>query len=147
MDSLAAINFVSLNETAPDSMESFVADYQAMEQWLTMVRRSNKVSLNYLNHWRTHFHRYADTLRLHPQGGPPEGFNYDFIMLSQEPDTDAADLQAGTFTVERQQANRVLVQARGPRHNGWQVGLDFVLIRTPENHWLIDSISNTGSTF
>lgn len=147
MDSLAAISLVALDETASDSLEHFVADYKAIDHWLSMVQHSHSVSPQYLHHWRTHFHNYADTLRLQAQGGPPIGFDYDFIMLSQEPDTKAADLRVGTYTTTFTKDNRATVQARGPRHDTWQEGLDFSLSKTSDNQWRIDSIGNASKTF
>jgi hypothetical protein len=140
MDSLNAIYLVSLDASKPDSLEHFVADYKAIYRWMAMVQRSNKVSPAYLAYWRTHCHNYADTLRLNPQGGPPYGFDYEFLMLSQEPDTRAAELKAGTFTVASRSGNRARVQARGPQHDGWREGLDFTLSQYPNRGWLIDSI-------
>jgi hypothetical protein len=146
MDSLSAIHLVSLDASKPDSLEHFVADYKAIDQWLAMVQRSHKVSPAYLAYWRTHCYNYADTLRLAARGGPPYGFDYEFLMLSQEPDTRAAELKAGTFTVAGQSGNRARVQARGPQHEGWREGLDFSLSQYPDRGWLIDSIRVPSET-
>ena len=80
-------------------------------------------------------------MRRHPQNdGPPEGFSYDLLMLSQEPDERLSELQAGIFTTQLNGPGKAAVLARGPQHEGWREGLDFQLSKTAAGKWLIDSI-------
>ncbi|TGE29265.1 hypothetical protein [Hymenobacter metallicola] len=135
-------NFV-LNDDGLDSTKFYTVNFPGTEEWLTAVQQSGTVSAAYLNGWRAYFRSYADTLRLHPQNdGPPAGFDYDLLMLSQEPDTKVAELQVGTCTVVQQQPGHAKVQARGPRHENWQEGLNFELSQGQDGRWLIDRIDN-----
>ncbi|UOQ50838.1 hypothetical protein [Hymenobacter cellulosivorans] len=131
-----------LNDDGQDSTKFYTVDFPDTEDWLRRVQSSGTVSAVYLAGWRTYFRRYDDTLRLHPQNdGPPAGFDYDFLMLSQEPDTKVADLQVGTFTMTRRQGSYAHVQARGPKHETWQEGLDFDLTQQADGRWLIDKVA------
>lgn len=137
-----------LNANGQDSTKFYAVNFPGTEQWLKALQQSGTVAPVYLTSWRTYFRRYDDTLRLNPQNdGPPAGFDYDFLMLSQEPDTKVADLQVGTCTVVHQQPGHAKVEARGPRHETWQEGLDFDLSQQADGRWLIDRIDNAPSTF
>ncbi|TGE14071.1 hypothetical protein [Hymenobacter elongatus] len=135
-----------LNDDGQDSTMFYAVNFPGTEIWLREVQKSGTVSSTYLAGWRTYFRRYADTLQLHPQNdGPPAGFDYDFLMLSQEADARAAELKVGTLVVTRRQGRRAQVQARGPRHENWQEGLDFELTQAADGRWLIDKITPGGS--
>ncbi|PJJ59822.1 hypothetical protein [Hymenobacter chitinivorans] len=131
-----------LNSDAQDSTKFYAVNVPGTEDWLRAVQQSGTVSEAYLSDWRAYFRRYDDTLRLHPQNdGPAAGFDYDFLMLSQEPEENAADLQKGQFVVTRQQGRHAQVQARGPKHETYIVSLDFDLTQQADGRWLIDKIS------
>lgn len=131
-----------LNDDGQDTTKFYAVDFPGTEAWLQAVQQSGTVSDVYLNQWRAYFRRADDTLRLHPQNdGPPAGFDYDFLMLSQEADEMAADLRIGTFTVVRQQGPRAHVQAQGPKHESYYAALEFDLTRQADGRWLIDKIS------
>ncbi|UOQ70067.1 hypothetical protein [Hymenobacter cellulosilyticus] len=134
-------NFV-LNSEASDSTKFYAVDFPGTEEWLRAVQQSGTVSPAYLAQWRAYFRRYDDTLRLHPQNdGPPAGFDYDFLLLTQEAEETATDLQAGKFIVTQQQGAHAHVQVRGPQHETYQAGLDFDLSQQADGRWLIDKIS------
>jgi len=119
----------------------YAVDFQATENWLAAVRHSNLLSDTFLQHWRSYFRQYADTLRLHRQDdGPANGFEYNFLMLSQEPDARAAELRAGTFTIKMADTTHAVVVALGPQHEGWREGLTFTMSRANTGKWLIDEI-------
>lgn len=136
-----------LNSDGQDTTKFYAVNFSATERWLAAVRQSGLVSETYLNRWRTHFQQYADSLQLHPQNdGPAAGFDYDFLMLSQEPDAQVADLLSGTTALAWNRGSQALVQARGPRHGGgWQFGLNFMLIQDSGGRWLIDGVSQAES--
>ncbi|MCB2407961.1 hypothetical protein [Hymenobacter lucidus] len=141
-------NGLVLNDDGLDSTKFYSVDFPDTENWLRKVAGSGTVSPAYLDGWRAYFRSYDDTLRLHPQNdGPPAGFDHDLLMLSQEPDTKVADLQVGTVTVTSRQGNRAQVQARGPRHEAWQEGLNFEMSRSADGRWLIDRIDNGSDAF
>lgn len=131
-----------LNADGQDSTKFYAVNFPGTEQWLTAVQQSGTVSAAYLNEWRAYFRRYDDTLRLHPQNdGPPAGFDYDFLMLTQEAEESAADLLIGTVTVTRQKGPRAHVQALGPKHESYYSALEFDLSQQADGRWLIDKIA------
>jgi hypothetical protein len=137
-----------LNGDGQDTTKFYAVNFSGTESWLMAVQNSGLVSEMYLNGWRAHFRQYADSLRLHPQNdGPPAGFEFDFLTLSQEPDEQVAELLSGTATVTEASAMQAVVQTRGPRHEGWQAGLDFELNKDANGRWLIDKISPAESGF
>jgi hypothetical protein len=133
-------NFI-LRPDGKDTTGYYAVDLQVTENWLVAVRNSGVLSDAYLQNWRTYFKQYADTLRLHPQNdGPPRGFEYDFLMLSQEADNKVAELQAGTFTTKLVSDTRATVAALGPQHEGWREGMTFTLSKSATGEWLIDTM-------
>lgn len=125
-----------------DTTSFYTIDQAAAADWLTRLHQSGHFSAAYVQHWRSYIGSYADTLRKHPQNdGPPEGFSYDLLMLSQEPDTRLEELQKGTFSTHYNGPSSATVLARGTQHEGWREGLDFTLTQNASGKWLIDSIS------
>lgn len=148
MDSPALYEEFVKHENGVDTLNYYV-DSQATETWLTKLQATGMFSDAFLQGWRQHFREAAQELKRHPlNDGPPPGFDYDFFMLSQEPNLIATDLQAGSFQTVNTGAGRARVLARGRKHEeGHYAGLDFVLSRTPDQRWQIDSISNAGQVF
>jgi hypothetical protein len=125
-----------------DTSDYYTVDFRVTEKWLGTLRNSNLLSNKYLQHWRTYFKQYADTLEVHHQNdGPAIGFDYDFLMLSQEPDTRVAELLAGTYTTKLISGTSAEVVALGPQHDGWREGMTFVLSKSATEEWLIDTMS------
>ncbi|WP_460585369.1 hypothetical protein [Hymenobacter arcticus] len=125
-----------------DSTTFYAVDMSAADDWLARLSQSKHFSAAYVQGWRDYIGSYADTLRRRPQNdGPPEGFSYDLLMLSQEADTRLEELQKGTMlTSYAATKDSATVQARGQQHEGWREGLDFTLSQNPAGKWLIDSI-------
>jgi hypothetical protein len=124
-----------------DSTSFYAVDVTAANDWLARLGQSKHFSAAYVQGWRDYIGRYADTLRRHPQNdGPPEGFSYDLLLLSQEADTRLEELQKGTMQTNYSTKDIATVQARGQQHEGWREGLDFTLSRNKAGKWLIDSI-------
>lgn len=135
-----------VNGDGHDSTQFYAVNFPGTEEWLAAVKQSNLVSEAYLDKWRAYFRQYNDTLRLHPQyDGVPPGFEYEFLTLSQDPETQVAELLMGTFTLMQRSGAQVQVQARGPHHDDWQAGLDFVLSKGPDGRWMIDTIAPAES--
>lgn len=128
--------------TSHDPSGYYAVDFHATESWLTSVRESGLLSEGYLQHWRSYFKQYADTMRLHHQNdGPAPGFEYDFLMLSQEADTKLTELQAGIFTTRLVSGTSATVAALGPQHDGWREGMTFELTKSATGQWQIETMS------
>jgi hypothetical protein len=134
-------NFVDHTD-GRDTTKYYAVNFSETNRWLAVIKQSGVFSEVYLNSWRAYFQQYADTLRLHPQNdGPPRGFEYDFLLTSQEPDTKLSELQLGRLTTQLTATNRAIVHALGPQHDGWREGYDFYLSQGAAGQWLIDSTS------
>lgn len=106
------------------------------ERYLACLRNSNLLTDRYLNEWRTYFKERNEGFRLNPQTeGPPTGFDYDLVMLTQDVDMELASLKS--LKIERVKVVKT------------HATVTFVLLDTYEfrlvrgtNRWLIDKILN-----
>ncbi|RSK43795.1 hypothetical protein [Hymenobacter rigui] len=140
------VDFV-LNADAADSTTFYAVNFPGTEAWLTALKASGYFSDTYRNSWRTYFRRQADTLRIHPQNdGPPAGFEYDFILYSQDSEATLQELQAGNSSSKLTDATHALVEITGHPHDAdggsRQEGLSFKVSQTKDGKWIIDDISN-----
>lgn len=74
------------------------------ERYLAYLKSSHLLTDTYLNQWRTYFAERNAGFRLSPQDeGPPDGFEYDLVMLTQDVDKQLASLKSlkmGKVTIE-----------------------------------------------
>ncbi|MPR37217.1 hypothetical protein GBK04_28745 [Cytophagaceae bacterium SJW1-29] len=106
------------------------------ERYLTYLKSSHRLTDAYLNQWRVFFRERQAGFRQSPQfEGPPTGFDYDLVMLTQDVDTQLDSLKSlkmGKVTILGDQAT---------------VGFtlldvyEFRLVRQ-NRRWLIDEILN-----
>ena len=108
------------------------------ERYLAYLKRSNRLTDTYLNHWRTFFRERNEGFRLTPQyEGPPTGFDYDLVMLNQEVDGQLASLKSlkmGKVTVVNDRATVAFTLLDA---------YEFWLVRQ-NNRWLINEILNSS---
>ncbi len=108
------------------------------ERYLAYLKSSTLLSDAYLNQWRTYFAERDAGFRLSPQDeGPPDGFEYDLVMLTQDVDKELASLKSlkmGKITIVKNKATVILTLLGA---------YEFRLVRQ-NNHWLINEILNTG---
>ena len=65
------------------------------ERYLTYLKSSNLLTDAYLNEWGVFFKERQEGFRLSPQDeGPPTGFEYDLVMLTQDVDMQLAALKS-----------------------------------------------------
>ncbi|MET4105318.1 hypothetical protein [Hymenobacter sp. UYP22] len=145
MEKLPA-NFI-LHANGADTTKFYAVNFPGTENWLKSLQATGYFSDAYLNAWRAYFRRQNDTLRVHPQNdGPAAGFEYDFILYSQEADSKVQELQAGTFTSASSSPTHAVVLAAGPKHadsgSPWQEQLLLELSKSASQGWVIDAISN-----
>jgi len=70
-----------------DTSDRYVVDFSQVDTYLAALNQKRYFSAAYLDSRRTDYRRWSDSLQLHPQfDGPPRGFDYDPIYLSQDPD-------------------------------------------------------------
>ncbi|MDB5241708.1 MAG: hypothetical protein JWP57_2333 [Spirosoma sp.] len=65
------------------------------ERYLTYLKSSHLLTDTYLNGWRLFFKERQEGFRLNPQTeGPPTGFDYDLVMLTQDVNQQLASLNS-----------------------------------------------------
>ena len=108
------------------------------ERYLAYLKSSHLLTDAYLNQWRTYFTERNAGFRLNPQDeGPPDGFEYDLVMLTQDVDkqlTALKSLKINKVTIVKNKATVVLSLLGA---------YEFRLIRQ-NDRWLINEILNTG---
>lgn len=70
-----------------DSADNFMVDKVASTGYLNFLKSSQCISQKYIEYWKVFFDDKASELRDHPiQSDIPEGFDMDFVLITQEPD-------------------------------------------------------------
>jgi len=109
------------------------------ERYLTYLNSSHLLTDAYLSEWRTYFKERDAGFRLSPQSeGPPTGFEYDLVMLSQEVDSQMASLKSlkiDKVTIVKNRATVALTLLGS---------YEFRLVRQ-NGRWLINEILNIGA--
>jgi hypothetical protein len=114
----------------------YSVNFKNGEQYLACLKSSHLLTDAYLSQWRTYFNERNTGFRLSPQDeGPPAGFEYDLVMLTQDVDKQLASLKSvkiSKVAVVKNRATVVLTLLDA---------YEFRLIRQ-NNHWLINEILN-----
>lgn len=109
------------------------------EQYLTYLKSSHMLTDTYLNEWRTYFNERQAGFQLSPQHeGPPTGFEYDLVMLSQDVDEQLNSLKSLKINSVKVRQNRASVKFF------LLEDYEFRLIRQ-NNRWLINEILNLSA--
>lgn len=119
-----------------DSTKFYAVNFVGTENYLAQVKSSGYVSEKYLNTWRAYFKEQEDFMIKNPQNdGPPYGFEYDLVLMTQEVDQamDAIDNIKVTDVNESGDSAVVKVDI--------MTKLGFTLTKA-NGKWLIDDISN-----
>jgi hypothetical protein len=142
MDSLNSICMVpaACNQ---DTADRYAVDFKVVEAYLTALNRGGFFSPAYRSSQRAGYRRWQDSLRVHSQyDGPPRGFDYDPIILSQDSDDLALLLKTPPRSL-RYSADSAKVSFRQmyPGLDGEEPGREvlFSLSRHGQR-WLIDAI-------
>lgn len=108
------------------------------ERYLAYLKNSHLLSDAYLSQWRTYFKERNEGFRLSPQDeGPPDGFEYDLVMLTQDVDKQLAALKSLKINRTKVVKDRATVALT-------LLGTyEFQLVQQ-NNHWLINEILNIG---
>lgn len=78
------ISGISLIDT---SGEFYSVDSSACEEYLRLLNNSGYISHNYIKKWHTYFKEHSEQYKTASYSdGPPEGFEFDFVLHTQEID-------------------------------------------------------------
>jgi hypothetical protein len=119
-----------------DTTRYYRVNFKGTEEYLGELKNSGFVSEEYLEGWRKDFRRSDEYMRTHPENdGPPNGFDYDLVTLSQE--------DIGLDSLERTKVGPITKEAGGVR-----VRLEFpnyaaltYRLHQEGDRWLIDKVS------
>lgn len=131
MDDLVLYN----SSETRDASKFYAVNFAAAEKYLNTLTETKMVSTKYANKWRDYFKKCEQHFKEHPSNeGPPEGFDYDFILFSQE-DPGLNELNKTKMELVKREGNSVqlLIHFPSDYHYKYQLSLE-------DKHWLIDDI-------
>jgi hypothetical protein len=68
-----------------DTTKFYSVNFDSAEKYLKEFRQSGYVSDTYIDKWKQYFKKCDANFKKNPQNdGIPDGFDYDFVMLTQE---------------------------------------------------------------
>ncbi|MBK9256699.1 MAG: hypothetical protein IPM42_14520 [Saprospiraceae bacterium] len=95
-----------------DESGNYFVDQKACELYLKHLKSSAYISDTYLQQWRKYFSEMNKNFKDNPQNeGPPEGFDYDLISGTQEPDLFYNPTENHTFTIVKVEKSKIVIQS------------------------------------
>ncbi|MBN8825367.1 MULTISPECIES: hypothetical protein [unclassified Spirosoma] len=134
---LLSISKIYLVDQKPG--KPYAVNFKHTERYLSSLKSSQLLTDSYLAEWRTYFKQRQEGFQLSPQNeGPPTGFEYDLVMLSQDVDAQMDSLKT--------------LKIRSVKVNGNRATVKFFLLEDYEfrlikinNRWLINEILNLSA--
>lgn len=119
-----------------DSAGNFMVNKSACNNYLDFLKTSKCISQKYIEYWKVFFDDKASELRDHPmQSDIPEGFDMDFVLITQEPDIVLNKIANLKFKIISMNEKVALIGVRLPSDKsvqyefemykskaGWQIG-------------------------
>jgi len=119
-----------------DSAGNFMVNKSACNNYLDFLKTSKCISQKYIEYWKVFFDDKASELRDHPmQSDIPEGFDMDFVLITQEPDIVLNKIANLKFKIVSMNEKVALIGVRLPSDKsvqyefemykskaGWQIG-------------------------
>ncbi|WP_229311184.1 hypothetical protein [Larkinella soli] len=119
--------------------KNYSVNFRNGEKYLALLKNSGHLTDAYLNEWRTYFRDRQKGFELNPQKeGPPTGFEYDLVLLSQNADVQMKNLNRLRIDKVTVRADRATVQCTLLEN------YEFRLVRR-NNRWLINEILNLSA--
>jgi hypothetical protein len=134
-------NYIRLYEyrlTVTDSSGNYQVDKKACEGYLSELKASGFISDEYLKLWNRYFDDQSVKFKMYTQNeGPPEGFDFDLVLHTQEPEVVCKVLKNMKFTYKEKSDGKVVVHA----DTGWPDWIYVFELTRINHHWYIDYIS------
>lgn len=123
----------------PDAKGMYSIDKKASEDYLSFLKSSGQISDQYLNEWRKYFTDRAKYFSENPSNeGPPEGFDMDLVLITQEPELVLDSLNQLKFQIKSMEHSKATMNVSGnPQYN---IDYDFEMSKINEK-WYIDYIA------
>jgi hypothetical protein len=141
MAALGKIKMVNNNGNATyDSTKFYSVNFEGTEKYLMGLKQSGFISEIYINQWRQYFKKCDAAFKKEPQNdGPPAGFDFDFVMCSQDFDEDLAHLEKAKIINEQINNNKSILTIVFPT----TLKLRYWLT-SDKGKWLIDNIQDVA---
>jgi len=125
-----------VNNNDGTEQENYSVNFEETEKYLSNLKSTNFISDKYLNIWRNYFKKCDVNFQNHPQKDQaPVGFEYDFIMLSQDYEDDLNDCEKSTIISQELKKDRAIIKVNFPHGNCLSYNLSKL-----NDKWLIDDI-------
>jgi hypothetical protein len=121
-----------------DTTVAYSVNFEGTEKYLEYLKKSGYISDEYVQRWRGYFKECEENFKKNPQkDGPPEGFEFDFILWTQTIDE----------TLESIDNPRLI--SKEVKDNEGVVNIDISMrlsfhLKKFEGKWKIDRIENLG---
>jgi hypothetical protein len=136
MDRLAKIEMLNNYPSSEDSTKYYSVNFEGTEQYLTELKNSGYISDQYIATWRQYFVKCEnDFKRIRQREGPPEGFEFDFIMWSQTYDDDLPNIEKANVRKYRENKDKASLILEFP--SSMKIGYS---LRSENGKWLIYDI-------
>ncbi|MBI2416497.1 MAG: hypothetical protein HYV28_01040 [Ignavibacteriales bacterium] len=137
-DSIIAIEMVNNlpNTKNYDSTKFYSVNFAGTEKYLNYLKSSGYVSDKYLDYWRANFKKSENNFKKHPvNDGIVEGFEYDFVLLTQEIEDALRMIETAKVVKGKIQNGKAEVHLKLDKSWIYNYKLSF-----NGKKWLIDSI-------
>jgi hypothetical protein len=122
-----------------DSAGNFMVNKTACTGYLNFLKSSQCISQKYIEHWKIYFDDKATELKDHPlQSDVPEGFDFDFVLITQEPELVLNQIDRVKFKTISINASVALIGLKWPGKNSMEY--EFEMYKTKAG-WQIAYIS------
>jgi len=132
------INYKQANSfgfTYQDKQGNYQVSISQGEEYLKFLKSSGFISEKYVEAWYKYFKDKAQYLQENLQNeGPPEGFEFDLVLITQEPELVLNEINNLQFVVLENTGDKAILQIVG------ELGYDFELIKE-NGKWMIEYIS------
>jgi hypothetical protein len=119
-----------------DSTKYYSVNFEGTENYLKYMKSSRYISDKYLDYWRAYFKKCDDDFKKNPvNDGPPEGFDLDFVLITQEIDYAFEKIETAKITKEKVKNNKAEVLLTIDKDWAYKYELTY-----DGKKWLIDSI-------
>lgn len=124
--------------TYTDDSGHYQVDTNHCKQFLNELKSTGFISDVYVQLWKKYFDDQAKNFKINIQNeGPPEGFDMDLVLLTQEPEevlNYITTLRYEIFDMDDQSAVVII-------HTRWEEWKYIIELSNIEGKWLIDYIS------
>jgi hypothetical protein len=135
---LSQITLVNKSAADHDSTKYYSVNFKGAEDYLSRLKGSGYISDKYIDEWRRYFQEREKNFKKNPQkDGPPDGFEFDFVLWTQEVDETLEKIENPKLIEVKESSTSSIVKV------DIMMRLGFTLSKN-NGKWLIDNIENLG---